>query len=52
MGGNPWGVGDLVDPSTTQNDLNQQRNAPVTPKDICNRFSNISWSAVSNAGLY
>src|SRR6218665_2054163 len=58
--GRPYGAGthgDLVDPCTTQkersprNDLNQQRNAPVTPKDICNRSSNISWSTVSNAAL-
>src|SRR6218665_1983403 len=34
-----------------RNDLNQQRNAPVTPKEICNRSSNISWSTVSNATL-
>src|SRR6218665_812503 len=60
----PWGRpngagthGDLVDPCTTQkersprNDLNQQRNAPFTPKEICNRSSNISWSTVSNAAL-
>src|SRR6218665_1179109 len=58
--GRPYGTGthgDLVDPWTTQkerfprNDLNQQRTAPVTPKDICNRSSNISWCTVSNAAL-
>src|SRR6218665_3055251 len=47
--GNPYGAGthgDLVGPWTTQrvrsprNDSSQQRNAPVTPKDIRNMLFN------------